>query len=84
MEEDCVQVLEQLIAEKWTVANDARTRWKQNDDGMHVFAVALYTAMKADNYEAQGISFRDFLIQSIHSGRFSPGKIEASVGEFFR
>jgi len=45
IEEDCVQALEQIINEKFQVEVEAHKRWKQNDDAMHVFAVALYGLM---------------------------------------
>ncbi len=43
IEEDSVQALEQVISEKFKVEVEARKRWKTNDDGMHVFAIALYS-----------------------------------------
>lgn len=50
IEEDCVQALEQIINEKLKVEVEARKRWKNNDDGMHVFAAALYSVMKEEKF----------------------------------
>jgi hypothetical protein len=83
IEEDCVQALEQIINDKFQVEVEARKRWKQNDDGIHVFAVALYNLMKAENFAGRGEPFRDFLIRMIRSGKLAPGKIEAIYNAFY-
>jgi hypothetical protein len=83
IEEDCVQALEQIINEKFQVEVEAHKRWKQNDDGMHVFAVALYSLMKGENLAGRGESFRDFLIRMIRTGRLAPGKIEPIYNAFY-
>ena len=49
IEEDCVRALEQLVNEKLGVAVAARERWRNEDDGLHVFAACLYAAMKAEH-----------------------------------
>src|SRR5262245_36253761 len=83
IEEDCVQALEQIINEKFQVEVEAHKRWKQNDDGMHVFAVALYSLMKEENFAAGREPFRDFVIRMIHSGKLAPGKFEAIHKTFY-
>jgi ABC-type oligopeptide transport system substrate-binding subunit len=83
IEEDCVQALEQIINEKLGIEREARQRWKESDDGMHVFAVALYEVMKEENYNKQGELFRDFLIRMIRSGRLGPGKIKDIYEHFY-
>jgi len=84
MDEDCVQALDQLINEKLGVAMVAKSRWKQSDDGMHVFAVALYQLMKAENYpSSKDISFRDFLVRMNKEGQFQPGKIETMYKKMY-
>lgn len=83
LEEDCVQALEQLITEKLGVARNPHRRWKQNDDGMHVFAVALYRVMKEENYNQRAESFRNFLLRMIRSGKLSAGTVRAHYGTFY-
>lgn len=78
IEEDCVQALEQNIDTKLGVAVDPRKRWKESDDGMHVFAAALYNAMNAESFDGTKESFRSFLIRSIRSGPLRPGRIQAA------
>src|ERR1022692_230068 len=46
IEEDSVQALEQLVSEKFGVARDACKYWREQDGGMHLLAVALYTDYK--------------------------------------
>jgi hypothetical protein len=76
VEEDCVQALEQLINEQLRIAEKPDLRWKQSDDGMHVFAVALYRLMKEENYPFADKGIRDFLVRMHKEGRLKPGAIE--------
>lgn len=84
IEEDPVQALEQLINEKFNIAVESRRRWKENDDGMHVFAVVLYSLMKQEGFGDGRESFRDFLIGMIDSGKFSGGKIKERYEDFYQ
>ncbi len=83
IQEDCVQALEQIISEKFGAAVEARKRWKENDDGMHVFAVALYSAMKEEKFDGMKETFRDFLIRSIRSGKLKAGNIKTVYDDFY-
>jgi hypothetical protein len=83
IEEDCVQALEQLINEKFKVEVEARKRWKENDDGMHVFAVALYNLMKEESFTGEHETFRDFLIRIIRSGKLKAGSIKPIYDAFY-
>lgn len=83
IEEDCVQALEQIINEKFGVETEAHRRWKESDDGMHVFAVALYSVMKEKNFSGERETFRDFLIRTIRSGKLKPGDIKKIYDAFY-
>ena len=83
IEEDCVQALEQVINEKLKVEVEARKRWKENDAGMHVFAVALYSVMKEEKFDGERETFRDFLIRMIHTGKLKAGSIQAIYDTFY-
>ena len=83
IEEDCVQALEQIINEKLEVEVEAHKRWKENDGGMHVFAVALYSVMKEESFDGTRESFRDFLIRVIRSGKLTPGRIKPIYDAFY-
>jgi hypothetical protein len=82
IEEDCVQAIEQIINEKLGIEVESRRRWKGIDDGMHVFAVALYKLMKEEHFNQKGELFRDFLIRNIRSEKLSPGKIKSIYDDF--
>jgi hypothetical protein len=83
IEEDCVQAMEQIINEKLGIEREAHQRWKESDDGMHVFAVTLYNLMKEENYNQKGEVFRNFLIRMIRSGRLPPGRIREIYDGFY-
>jgi hypothetical protein len=83
VEEDCVQALEQVINEKFKVQVEAHQRWKDNDDGMHVFAVALYSVMKDEKFQEGREAFRGFLIRMIHSGKLAAGRIKPIYDAFY-
>jgi hypothetical protein len=83
IEEDCVQALEQIINEKLKVEVEARRRWKENDDGMHVFAVALYSVMKEESFNGGKETFRDFLLRMIRSGKLRAGTIKSFYDVFY-
>jgi hypothetical protein len=83
IEEDCVQALDQIICEKLDIAQNPQKRWKESDEGMHVFAVAVYKTMKEEKFCRNGEKFRDFLVRMIKKGRLSPGKIETIYNSFY-
>jgi hypothetical protein len=82
-EEDCVQSLEQIIAERFGMGGDPQRYWREQDDGIHVLAVALYRLMKKNGFPSQGETFAAFLKRTIRSGALSDGKIAELNHEFF-
>lgn len=82
-EEDCVQALEQIIAESFGMSGDPRRYWKQQDDGIHVLAVALYSLMKQQDFLEKHEAFSVFLHRAIRSGALSNGRIEELNRQFF-
>lgn len=83
IEEDCVQALDQVINEKLGIAFDPHRRWRESDEGMHVFAVALYSVLKEEKYNERGETFRDFLVRMIRTGKLAPGKIKRIYDDFY-
>ncbi|HEX8146725.1 MAG TPA: hypothetical protein VF591_06070 [Pyrinomonadaceae bacterium] len=75
VEEDCVRALEQVVGERLKIGRDARRRWKEEDDGIHVLAAVVYGMMKQENYAGSREPFRDFLLRMLKTGRLAPGKI---------
>jgi hypothetical protein len=82
-EEDCVQSLEQIIAERFGIGGDPRAYWREQDGGIHVLAVALYSLMKQPNFDGHAESFPTFLKRQLHSGALSSGHIEQLNRAFF-
>lgn len=83
-EEDCVQSLDQLIAEELGLGNDAAKRWQESDEGIHVLAVALYQIMKSENYNSKDERFRDFLLRINSEGKFKAGTIKQYHQNFYK
>ncbi len=79
-----MQALEQVITERLGLARDAQQRWKENDDGMHVLAVALYSAMKEESFAETNEYLRAFLLRQIESEKLRPGEIQRIHSEFYR
>ena len=83
IEEDCVRALDQVASERLNIGRDARRRWKDEDDGMHVFAVALYSTMTQENFDHSQEAFRDFLMRMIKTGKLAKGKIQPIYQAFY-
>jgi hypothetical protein len=82
-EEDCVQALEQILAEPLGMGGNPRRYWKEQDDGIHVLAVALYSLMKQQHFPDGHETFPIFLNRMIHSEALSNGRIEQLNRESF-
>jgi hypothetical protein len=82
-EEDSVQALEQIIAERFGMGGDPHRYWREQDDGIHVLAVALYSLMKQQGFPSQREAFPAFLKRNIQSGALSNGKIAELNRAFF-
>jgi hypothetical protein len=82
-EEDCVQALEQIIAERFGMGGDPHRYWREQDDGIHVLAVALYSLMKQQGFLDGHEAFPVFLKRMIQSSALSNGKIEELDRAFF-
>jgi hypothetical protein len=82
-EEDCVQALEQILAERFGMGGDPHRYWREQDDGIHVLAVALYSLMKQQGFPIMNETFPSFLKHKIRSGELSNGKIAELNRAFF-
>lgn len=82
-EEDCVQALEEVIAERFGMGRDPRAYWREQDGGIHVFAVALYSLMKEQHFGENSEAFPSFLKRNFREGKLSKGKIEQLNKAFF-
>jgi len=76
VEEDCVQALEELLAERFDMGHDSRQYWREQDGGIHVFAVAIYSLMKNRRFDSVHEPFPVFLKRMFREGRLANGQIE--------
>lgn len=82
--EDTTQALDQIIGEKLGVEREeAHKRWKEFDEGIHVFAIALYSVMKEEKFPQQGETLRNFLLRMFKTGKLAPGKIRPIYDAFY-
>ena len=82
-EEDCVQALEEVIAEHFGMGHDPRAYWREQDNGIHVFAVAVYSLMKEQHFGDNSETFPAFLKRNFRQGKLSKGKVEQLNKAFF-
>ena len=84
LNEDITQTLDQIIGEKLGTEREERhKRWKNFDEGIHVFAPVLYTLIKEENFENKGETLREFLLRMFRSGKLSAGKIKPIYDRFY-
>ena len=79
LDEDLVEALDQLIAERSGIAKDPRERWSKHDDGMHVLAAAFYGMMKQDGYAKTGGNLEQWLLAKARSGALAPAPLHAAA-----
>jgi hypothetical protein len=78
VEENCVRALDQLVAESFDVARNPQERWRDEDDGMHVLAAALYHTLKTQGFSG---GFRDFFVDALQT-QLAPGKVQSVYDAF--
>ncbi|HUO97704.1 MAG TPA: hypothetical protein VMU01_03505 [Rhizomicrobium sp.] len=84
IDEDTVQALEQIINEKFAVADQPASRWHESDDGMHVFAAGLYGLLKADGCDRTGGNIQHWLFNAANSGLLFPASLHAAAARVLK
>src|SRR5262249_15879555 len=76
IEEDSGQAVELLVSEKFDVAGNPCTYWREQDGGMHVLAAAIY-----DGYRQAppGQSYSDWFARAVNSGQLRGGRLEHTI-----
>lgn len=82
IEEDSVQALEQMVSEKFGVAHNACKYWQEQDDGMHVLAVAMYEGYKQAR-AAKPQPYSEWFAQAVEKGQLRGSALEATIRSFF-
>jgi|SRR5579863_323604 len=82
IEEDSVQALEQLVSEKFGVGRNACQYWQEQDGGMHVLAVAMYTGYK----QASSVTpepYSQWFRRAVQNGHLRGSNLQKAVQSFF-
>jgi hypothetical protein len=82
IEEDSVQALEQLVSEKFGVGRNAYQYWQEQDGGMHVLAVAMYTGYK----QASSVTpepYSQWFTRAVQDGQLRGSNLQKTVQSFF-
>jgi hypothetical protein len=82
IEEDSVQALEQIVSEKFGVGHNPCVYWREQDDGMHVLAAALYVGYKRADSESPE-PYSKWFTGAVESGRLLGGGLKETVESFF-
>lgn len=79
LNEDTVEALDQLIADRLGVSRPPAKRWAEADDGMHVLAAGLYGMLKAEGYDRTGGNIETWMALAVKSGKLAPASLHASA-----
>jgi hypothetical protein len=82
IEEDSVQALEQLVSEKFGVGRNPCQYWQEQDGGMHVLAVAMYTDYKQAS-SPNPESYSQWFVRAVQDGQLRGSNLQKTVQSFF-
>jgi hypothetical protein len=82
IEEDSVQALEEIVSEKFGIGHNPCKYWKEQDDGMHVLAAALYLGYKQAESETPQ-AYAVWFSKAVESGRLRGSALKETVQSFF-
>lgn len=74
--EGSTQALDQIVSERLGFAKDPGARWRESDGGMHMFAAALYQAMRESGFADKGSNFSEWFKDALRSGMLSPSEVQ--------
>ncbi len=75
IDEDSTQALDQIVSERLGFSEEPGQRWRKSDGGMHMFAAAVYHAMKEDGFANDGGHFSEWFKSALKRGLLSPGEV---------
>jgi len=82
IEEDSVQALEEIVSEKFGIGHNPCQYWKEQDDGMHVLAAALYVGYKRAQSETP-LPYSHWFIGAVESGQLRGSSLKETIQSFF-
>lgn len=81
VDEDSTQALDQVVSERLGVAFEPAHRWSTFDGGMHVFASALFHALKQDGFDVRGGVYGEWLVDALDRGMLTPDEVRRRAAE---
>jgi hypothetical protein len=81
LNEDTVQAMDQIIAERLGVSAPPAKRWGDADDGMHIVAAGLYGMLKAEGYDRKGGKIEAWMADAVKTGKLAPANLHASASK---
>ena len=82
IEEDSVQALEEMVSEEFGVGHNACQYWREQDDGMHVLAVALYVGYKQAS-EKTPEPYSRWFVKAVEDGELRGNSLKGTIENFF-
>jgi hypothetical protein len=82
IEEDSVQALEAIVSDKFGMSHNQCKYWREQDDGMHILAAALYLGYKRALAE-RSQPYSDWFTTAVESGQLRGGALKQTVQSFF-
>ena len=82
IEEDSVQALEEIVSEEFGVGHNACKYWREQDDGMHVLAVALYEGY-GQAVATHPRPYSQWFTQAVEKGQLRGSALKATIQTFF-
>lgn len=81
LNEDTVQALDQLVAERLGVSIPPAKRWAESDGGMHVLAAGLYGTLRAEGFDRTGGRIETWLGDAVRRGKLAPERLHAAAAK---
>jgi len=82
IEEDSVEALEQIVAERFGVGRSARWYWYRQDGGMHVLAPAIYVSYK-QALRQHPEPFSQWFVTAVERGQLQGATLQSTIRRFF-
>lgn len=76
VDEDSTQALDMIVSLKLGLDRDPREYWREQDNGMHLLAAAMYDAMIETGFAETGGVYEDWLIGALSGEVLSPAAID--------
>ena len=82
IEEDSVQALEEVVSEKFNIGHNPCKYWREQDDGMHVLAAALFVRYKQIASDSPQ-SYSKWFAAAVESGQVRGAGLKQTIDSFF-